>query len=484
MSVIFELDGRLVREEDASPTTTLLEYLRRTRHETGTKEGCAEGDCGACTVVIADDDAPGGPTWRAVNACLLLLPLVHGRRVVTVAGLAREGRLHPAQQAMVDHLGSQCGYCTPGVVMSLVEATYRADLDAPWRLDDQLSGNLCRCTGYRPIRDAAAQVAGARPDDHLSRRLTEAPVEAPALHHAAQGQRFHAPTTLPELFALLASEPEARIVAGSTDLGLDVTRRHTRFPCLIGLDAIPELRQLTATSAGWRVGATVRVADLEAAMLDRVPAIARMLRYFGSRQIKNAATVGGNLCNASPIGDIAPTLLALDATAVIASADGERLVPMDAFFESYRRTALRPGEILAAVEIPSPAVDARVGAYKVSRRRELDISAVSACIAVRTDGATISSARVAFGGMAATPIRARAVEQALEGAPFTAESFARAAERVEGELSPISDHRASSWYRSRVAANLILGFFEEARNGSPAPLPDRPSGTTHGGVRP
>jgi xanthine dehydrogenase small subunit len=459
----FQLNGEPVSVTGVSPTTTLLEWLRQTGR-VGTKEGCAEGDCGACTVTWRTDAG-----WRAVNACLIPLPSVHGREVLTVEGL--EGAaLHPAQQALVETLGSQCGYCTPGFVMSLFEACHRTDLDAPWKLDDQLCGNLCRCTGYRPIRDALAQVAGTQPDDGWDGDA--AALER--LDYATETQSFSRPATLPELWDAMDAQPDARLICGGTDLGLDITQKGVKFPALISLEALP-LQGVQPIDGGWRVGATTRLSDLEANA--PAPVIARMLRYFASRQIKNRATLGGNLCNASPIGDMAPVLLALNAVAVLGSRGGERRVPMDDFYLAYRQTAMQPGEVLVAVEIPTPDPATRLSAYKVSKRRELDISVVCGCFAVHVVDGTVAWARLAYGGMAATTLRATAAEDAMTGQPWTLATIERAITALD--FTPLSDHRGSAWYRATVAGNLLRGFFTETAETAWPPLSDRPSGTVN-----
>jgi xanthine dehydrogenase small subunit len=479
----FHLNDELVVDPDTRPTTTLLEYLRERRRLTGTKEGCAEGDCGACSVAVLDPDAPGGPRWRAVNACLVLLPMVQGRRVVTVEGLrARTGEHHPVQDALVQGLGSQCGYCTPGVAMAMFEACYRDDLREPWQLDDQMCGNLCRCTGYRPIRDAAKAVAGARPDDPFARRLADAAPADLAFRRVEDHRSYTNPTTLAELWSCLAARPQAKIVCGGTDLSLTLTKRFVDLPELVSVEGIPELRGVTRDGDAWRVGATTLLADLEAHCLQHphtslVPLL-RMLRYFASRQIKNRATVGGNLCNASPIGDLAPALLCLGATAHLRAAAGPREVPLDEFFLAYRKTALQPGEILAAVTIPDLPASARAGAYKVSKRRELDISTVAAGLRVDLDDAgRVAAARLAFGGMAATPARARALEAALVGRTWSIDQVEAALPALAQDFRPIDDARGSAWYRATVAANLVRGFaLETAREPVPH-LSQRPAST-------
>jgi xanthine dehydrogenase small subunit len=483
-TIRFTLNDRPVAVEGVPPTTTVLEHLRQRLHLTGTKEGCAEGDCGACTIAYVDVDHAGRPALRSVNACLVLLPMLHGRRVWTVEGLrAADGRHHPVQEALVQALGSQCGYCTPGVVMTMLEACYRDDLDAPWKLDDQMAGTLCRCTGYRPIMDATRAVAGARPAGAIAAALDAPPRALPALDYRAHGQRFVRPDSLEGLWAALDEAPDARFVAGATDLGLEVTKSRATWPVLICLEGIPALTAITARDGAWSIGAGVTLSALEAAAEDALPALARMLRYFGARQIKNRATVGGNLCNASPIGDLAPILLALGASARIAGPGGERTVPLADFFVGYRQTALAPGEILAGIALTAPAPGDRVAAYKVSKRRELDISAVAAGMYVRLDGAIVAEARLAYGGMAATPARATKTEAALVGQPWTEATVEAACARLAQDFTPLSDHRGSAWYRATLAANLLRGFFHETLD-DPAPrLTPRHSGTVLGSQR-
>jgi xanthine dehydrogenase small subunit len=468
----FNLNGTWVEETDLSPTTTLLRYLRDRRHLTGTKEGCAEGDCGACTVAVAEQGPDGRPAWRAVNSCLLLLPMLQGKHVVTVEALKRGEQYHPAQQAMAKALGSQCGYCTPGIVMSMFEATYRDDLDAPWKLDDQLCGNLCRCTGYRPIRDAAQAVAGSCPDDDFKRLVKSAKPESMALSYEAQGQRFVTPTTFDALWDELERHPDARFVVGGTDLSLEVTKKFATLPKLVSLEGLTELKALTETPTGYRLGSGATVSELEAFAATRLPSLHRMVRYFGARQIKHRGTLGGNLCTASPIGDLAPALLSLGATAVIRGRAGERTVPLDQFFPAYRKTALAAKELLVAIEVPRPSATARALSYKVSKRRELDISTVSAGLYVDTDAAgVVTVARLAFGGMAATPKRGARAEAALVGQPWSEASVAAAAKALAEDFTPMSDHRGSAAYRSLVAANLLRGFFDETRDVRQPPLP-------------
>ncbi len=474
----FQLNGEHVAVDGLSPTTTLLNYLRGVRGLTGTKEGCAEGDCGACTVVFVERGGPTGPGFRAVNSCLVLLPLCHGKEVWSVEAL-RGSEYHPVQQALVRALGSQCGYCTPGVIMSMFEACYRRDLDAPWKLDDQMCGNLCRCTGYRPIRDATQAIAGTCPPGRFLEVLQQPPsTPDPGLDYHAGEQHFAVPTTFDELFEVLRRRPDTRLICGATDLGLDVTKKHVAFPSLVSLQGIDALAQLEVTGGVLQIGAAVNLADLESVCTQTCPPVARILRFFGARQIKNRATVGGNLCNASPIGDLAPVFLALGATVVARSHEGTREIPISGFFTGYRTTVLRPGEILARVDCPLPPKTARVGAYKVSRRRELDISAVAAGMYVELDDDNnIAVARIGFGGMAATPARAAHVEALLLGQPWSQATCDRAAAAIDLDFTPLDDHRGSAWYRRTVAENLVRGFYVDTLDIPQPTLPDRPVGT-------
>ncbi|HGG57023.1 MAG TPA: xanthine dehydrogenase small subunit [Nannocystis exedens] len=480
-TVRFFLNDQAVEAADQAPTTTLLNYLRASG-KTGTKEGCAEGDCGACTVVMIDTEAPGGPRFRAINSCLMLLPMVQGRRLYTVEGLRRQGAYHPVQEALAQALGSQCGYCTPGVVMSMFEAHYRDDLDRPWKLDDQMCGNLCRCTGYRPIQSATTTIAGNGAADEFRAALRNPAGER--AFHSTSPTVFITPTSLSQLWEALAQHPKASLVAGGTDLGLAVSKHFETLPEVISIEAIDELRGIQRLpDGGWRLGATTLLADIERATEGKLIPLHRMLRHFASRQIKNRATIGGNLCNASPIGDLAPVLLALMATLELRSAAGSREIAIEDFFLDYRRTALGPAEILASIHIPAIADNARASSYKVSKRRELDISSVAAAFVVQVDPkGQVTEIRAAYGGVAAIPSRARSFEAALRGQPWTQDSIEAALHALKEDFSPIDDHRGSAWYRQTLAANLARGFFFETRDKRLPDYPERPSGTISLGV--
>ncbi len=462
----FSLNGERVLVEGVPATTTLLDWLR-TSGRTGSKCGCAEGDCGACTVALVERDAAGRPAYRAINSCIALLPMFAGREVVTVEGLASEDKLHPVQAAMVGHYGSQCGYCTPGFVVSMFEAYYRGDVKEPGQVNDQLCGNLCRCTGYRPIRDAAvAALAQRTPEtdaaDRFARRLREDVPPPDALAYLGAGERFFRPTSLAELFALRGRHPHAKLVAGATEIGVELNKKFKKFPALISVEGVPELTRIESTPGAWRIGAAATLTAVEEGLAGEYPSVAKMLAVFASRQIRNRATLGGNLVTASPIGDSAPVLLTLDASVVLASTLGERTVPLDGFFTGYRQTQLRPDEIMQEIVLPRGGVakgfTRRVDFQKVSHRRELDISIVAGAFTVECDaGGVVRKARIAYGGVAAMPLRARRAEAALEGRTL-AVAAKDVAEILRGEFKPIDDVRGSAEYRRGVIVSLWEKF--------------------------
>jgi len=468
-SFSFSINGKPVTVEGISPTTTLLEYLR-THGYTGTKCGCAEGDCGACTVALVDRTAEGRPTYRAINSCIALLPMFAGREIVTVEGLAQGETLHPVQAHMVEKYGSQCGYCTPGFVVSLFEAWYRDDCTSAGQLSDQLSGNICRCTGYRPIRDAALEALAQRDRengkaDPFRARLAR-PVEPLApLDYSADGGRFFRPTTLADVFGLLKKHPDARLVAGATEIGVDINKKFLPYPLLVSTEGVPELRQISRTASEWRIGGAATLTEIEELVAPEYPSLAKMLRVFASRGIRNRATMGGNLATASPIGDSAPVLLTLDASVVLSSAAGERTVPMTEFFQGYRKTVLQKGEIIREIRIPA-GPGARISGrkenfLKVSKRRELDISTVAGAFRVDLgpDG-LVSAARIAYGGVALATRRSIKAEEALVGRRLPEARNAVALLLAE-EYQPIDDVRGSAAYRR----GLIVSLWEKFASG-------------------
>jgi len=450
MRIDFTLNGKAVSADEDAINITLLQWLRR-EGWTGSKEGCAEGDCGACSVVLR---SPEGP-WRAINSCLVPLALLAGREVKTVEGVGGSGQLHAVQQSMVHHHGSQCGYCTPGFICSLFEASRRPELMHQWQLDDQLAGNLCRCTGYRAIHDAACEaLATARTHGD----------EPPAPLAGYSYTNFQRPASLAALLDLRAQDPEARLIAGATEMGLELTKKFRRFERLISVEAVPELQVLRQVEGGWEVGAAVTLTRIEAALAAEFPSLGKMLRLFGSRQIRSRATLGGNLVTASPIGDSAPVLLSLDARVKLASTRGARELSLGEFFLAYRRTALAPDEVMQSVFIPS--AKGRQEFFKVSKRREMDISTVAGAFRVALDPkGGVEEIRLAYGGVAATPARAKKTEAELIGKPWTRETFEQIKPTLLAEFAPISDVRGSATYRSGLIASLLEKFFVEA----PAP---------------
>ena len=462
------LNRQPVALDDVEPLTTLSQWLRK-NGLTGTKEGCAEGDCGACTVLASDVDVRGRPVWRSVNSCIALAHSFAGRAVVTVEGLA-DGGLHPVQAAMVKHYGSQCGYCTPGFVMSMAEAYERDDVrpDDTAALCASLDGNICRCTGYRPIRDAMVDALGCRaaaPLVGIGPRLP--PPNAPALAAvdaaAARGaDRFVRPTSLAELLALRAAHPDARILAGATEIGVELRKRMAALPLLIATDGVAELARIEERADAWVVGGAATLTALDEALTgSTAPAAAgirRMLRVFASRPIRNRATLAGNVVTASPIGDMPPVLLALDAEIICASTRGERTVPVDAFFTGYRKTALAADEIVRAIVIPKLGSASQFDTVKVSKRRDLDISIVAAAFRVdeAADG-TIATARLAFGGVAPTPVRARDAERLLVGRKLDGD-LGEVLDALERAFTPIDDVRADKDYRRGLCASLFARF--------------------------
>ncbi|MGH8046218.1 MAG: xanthine dehydrogenase molybdopterin binding subunit [Chthoniobacterales bacterium] len=453
----FEIIVNGVRREVAgiSSQTSLLDWLRKSGL-TGTKEGCAEGDCGACTVALVDRDATGRPVWRAVNSCIALLPMFAGREIVTVDGLEKDGQLHPAQECMVRHYGSQCGYCTPGFVMSLFEGAYREGMSDQAAIADQLCGNLCRCTGYRPIRDAACELFTKPLDDEFSKRLQTVVIEPEENGYATADENFLRPQTLDELLQLRAAHPEAVLIAGATEIGVEINKKFRRFPLLISVEDVPELRACSAGDEEWRIGAGATLTQVEQALVGEYPAMDQMLRVFASRQIRNRATLGGNLVTASPIGDSAPVLLSLGADVELGSVRGVRRMPLEKFFTGYRKTALEPDEVMTAVLIPR-VKHSRVAFLKVSKRREMDISTVAGAFTLDLDeSGVIRSSRLAFGGVAATP--ALVPTDAILGKAFDAEVVDTMAAVLAKTFSPLTDARGTAAFRSELIVSLWRKF--------------------------
>lgn len=452
------INGETVQARGCSPTMTLLQFLHQTGR-TGTKQGCGDGDCGACTVAIVGRGADGKAHYQAMNSCLIPLGAVANREVITVEGIAN-GQLHPVQVAMVQTGGSQCGYCTPGFIMSLFSAYYDGRVD-----DVAVEGNLCRCTGYLPIRKAAQQVTHAEPCDAFSEKLAGAIADIPPLHFN-NGDQFYRPTQLLEVLDLLQQHPQATLVAGATDLGLEMSHHSRPFPILISLEAVAELQHVQQTPEAIAIGAAVPLSHIETSLHGIFPALDEMLRWFAARQVRNRATMGGNIGTASPIGDLPPVLLALDAELAIASPNGNRTLPIANFFKGYRQTDLQAGEVIISIKIPktitSGAVRRLSQSYKIGKRGTDDISIVAAAFTVDLDEHDrILHIRLAYGGVAATPVRAIAIEQQLIGQPWTLDTVQRLKPALKEIFSPLTDLRGSADYRRMLVANLFEKFFIE-----------------------
>jgi xanthine dehydrogenase small subunit len=456
-AIRFSVNGVPVEVTSLHPTTTLLQYLRVHRRLTGTKEGCAEGDCGACTVAIGET-VDGRTRWRAVNACILFLPTLHGRAVLTVEGLGGHGRpLHPVQQAFVDHHAAQCGFCTPGFVMSLVAHRLDPAHGGHLTTEDVLAGNLCRCTGYRPILDAAAD-AGEGEQPPAPPLL---PDDGAMLDYRAAGGRFRAPRSSDELAACLEETPDATILAGGTDVGLWVTKALRSLDDIVWTGACADLQAIEVRPDEIRLGAGVRLYDAHPVLGDERPELGELLRRFACAQIRQAGTVLGNVLNASPIGDGSPAFLALDASVVLRKGKHRRTVPLDEFFLAYRKTALEPGEFAETLVVPRPAQGEIFKAMKLSKRFDQDISAVMGAFRLALKDGKVADARLAFGGVAATPKRATGSEAAIIGQPFDEAAIEAACRAFAREFQPIDDVRASAAYRSEAGQNLLRRLFLE-----------------------
>ena len=465
-SIRFLLDGEIIEVDNVEPTRTLLQYLREDMLRVGSKEGCAEGDCGACTVVVAELEGER-LRYQAVNACIQFLPTLDGKALFTVESLrAADGRLHPVQQSMVDYHGSQCGFCTPGFVMSMF-ALYQADA-TPRRaeIDDALSGNLCRCTGYRPIVDACLHMheypAPDKDEQQLITLLRELNREQRlSLEHGPA--RYHAPVALDDLAELYLQNPQAQILAGGTDVGLWVTKQLRELPTIIYLGNVAELGQIKTVAAGIEIGAAVTLTDAFAALQPHYPEFEEMFRRFASVPVRNAGTLVGNIANGSPIGDSMPALIAINASLRLRHGQDSRELALEDLYLDYMQNAMQPGEFVEAVIVPLPQADTQIRCYKLCKRFDQDISAVCAAFALRLDGDQVADIRIALGGMAAIPKRASSTEDYLRGETWNEFTLVTAMQKLTAEFAPLTDMRASSDYRSRATANLLHRFYFETR---------------------
>ncbi|GIL39315.1 xanthine dehydrogenase small subunit [Roseiterribacter gracilis] len=456
----FLLGGEVCIVRDATPTTTILSWLRDTARRTGTKEGCAEGDCGACTVLVGRIE-DGNLVSEPVNACIRFLASIDGLQLETVEDL---GGAHPVQRAMVEHHGSQCGFCTPGFVMSLAALKRTNPQPTEGEIDRALAGNLCRCTGYAPIVAAAMaaqpEPAHMRLDETIVAKL-RALDDGTSLSFRRDGARWDSPRTTDELASLFLAFPDARLVAGATDVGLWATKLTRDLPHLIYVGAIDALRRVEQVDNTIEIGAAVTYADIEPIFDGLYPDFARLIRRIGGAQVRSVGTLAGNVANGSPIGDGSPALIALGAELVLRRGDERRALPIEEFFVAYGTQQRWPGEFIETIRVPLPAATTRYAAAKIGKRFDQDISSVCAALRFELVDGAILEPRLAFGGMDGVPRRAARAEAALQGRSFNEAAFEAAMLALDQDFSPIDDHRASASYRTRVARNLLLKFYRE-----------------------
>jgi xanthine dehydrogenase small subunit len=454
----FLLNQTVKTLDNIDPNTSVLNWLRGSEHRCGSKEGCASGDCGACTVVIARVDGEK-MRYDTANSCITLISQLDGKQLLTIEDLSDGEKLHPVQQAMVDCHASQCGFCTPGFVMSGF-ALQKANSGVDRRnIEKNLAGNLCRCTGYRPIFEAMQQSSAAQPDKFTRAepqtlaRLKS--LQQPEMAELTRSNRCVLPKTLGQLAALYQQHPQARLLAGGTDLALVITQQYQTLPLIIGMNQVDELKAITVTENQIRIGAMATLQTCLDQLLPHIPAFSSALERFASPQIRNHGTLAGNLANASPIGDGAPMLLALGAEVELRCGESIRLLALDKFFLGYRKTALQPGEFISAVMIDRAAISPTFAAWKISKRMDDDISTVFGAFNLHLNEGIVVSAALAFGGMAATPARAKHAEQRLLGAQLNQQTIERVGEALAEDFQPLSDFRGSGQYRLKVAQNLL-----------------------------
>ncbi len=476
-SVSFVLDGKIASvdflKSNLRPTHTLLHYLRSLPNHKGTKEGCGEGDCGACTVVIGELDNNNKINYKAVDSCLVFLPMIHGKQVITIENLASEKNgetiLHPVQEAMVFENGTQCGFCTPGFTMSLFSLYKNYDNPMPQVIKNALSGNLCRCTGYNSILKATQEAFRNKKDDHITKEEGKIKLLLKKINKATitinrEDQVYMKPFSLDEALKLKSRFPQALIISGATDCALRVTKKHEILPCIIDISDVAELKSIKKDSDKFVFGAATKLEDIRMAAEKELKTLFEMLTVFGSKQVRNMATLGGNVGSASPIGDALPLLLAYGASVNLKSVDGERKMPFSDFITGYRKTNMLPNELITSVEIPIPDKKGIIKFYKLSKRKDLDISTVSVSFNLKMKNNSVEDIIVAYGGMAAYTKRAVNTEKYLLNKKWTEETILEAVKFIEKDFEPISDARAGKEMRMIAAGNLLLKFYNDTQN--------------------
>ncbi len=465
-AIRFMLDGEIIEVSDVDPTRTVLQYLREDLRRKGTKEGCAEGDCGACTVVVAELSRGGDDvSMKAINSCIQFLPTLDGKELITVESLADGDKLHPVQNAMVVNHGSQCGFCTPGFVMSMYALYETNENPGRQEIDDALSGNLCRCTGYRPIIAAATEMYAAERPQDVERTTSLKRLQRKSslvLEHG--GRKFFAPAGADEFAAILTENPEATILAGGTDVGLWVTKQHRELTTVIYTGRVTELSELRSSDTHIEIGAATSLTDAVPLVVQHYPGLDEMFRRFASPPIRNAGTLGGNIANGSPIGDSMAALMVLDTTLVLRCGEVEREIELNDFYHDYMVNDLQPGEFVSRIRIPLATDDAIVSSQKWSKRFDQDISAICTAYRLLLRDDEVVSFRMACGGLAATVQRARNTEEIVNGKPWNAKTIDAACEALSQDFTPISDMRASAGIRVTAVQNLLRRFFAETQD--------------------
>ncbi len=480
-SIKFILDDRVVEidfkgAEKLTPTTTVLQYLRSLPGHKGVKEGCGQGDCGACTVVLAEPDGRGDLVYKAVNSCLIFLPMIHGKQLITVENIAEEKDdndivLHPVQTALIRHDGTQCGYCTPGMAASMLALYKNHRNPSKETVEDALSGNLCRCTGYRSVVDAALEACKVKDDDHFTKNkektvnlLNTLNQETETVVIKARGHTYMKPFTVVEALKLRRDNPGAMVITGATDAALLKTKKHFVPEKILDLSALDELKLILEDHHRIVIGTGISLEEVRQYCVSRLPALAELLRVFGSLQIRNMATMGGNLMSASPIGDTLPMLIALGAKVRLLGNNKQRELPVENFITGYRKTDIHDDEIPALIMIPKPKKNVLIKSYKISKRTDLDISTVSACFRmVLTRENRVREIDIVYGGMADRPKRAAATAMVLKDELWSAALVEHAMQQLEKEFQPLSDARAAAGTRLIMAKNLLMKFWLDTR---------------------